>query len=140
MCKALGQTSYTHQYLRKGKKQCDMKSMNLLIEPAEVAAIFHVLYLQRGSSFLIVPLLSVCFPEKVHVCLPECLYLFFLSCVWGLRITVLSTLAEFLLAAGMPGTLCKLGRAQRPHLTYPLMCLRVSDGGSEKECLYITEK
>lgn len=34
----------------------------------------------------------------------------------------------------MPGTLSKLGRAQRPHLTYPLMYLGVSDGGSEKEC------
>lgn len=82
------------------------------------------------------PLLKSSISVFLSVCLP------FLLRVWGLRITVLSTLAEFLLAVGMPGTLGELGRAQRPHLTYPLMCLRVSDGGREREreCVYIREK
>lgn len=74
MYKALGQISYTHENLCEGKKktQCDKKNMNMLIEPAEVAA----MYLGSGSSLSIVPLLSVCCPEKLCVCLLECLHPF----------------------------------------------------------------
>lgn len=48
--------------------------------------------------------------------------LFPLLCVQGLSVAVLSALAEFRLAAGMPGMLGKLGTGQEPDLTFSLMC------------------
>lgn len=75
--------------------------------------------LRTGS--LIVPFLLNASPKKnTHVC------------VQGLRITVLSVLAEFQLAFGMPGTLRKLGRAQQSDLTFLFML--ESDEGSEGVC------
>ena len=110
----------------------------MLIETPRVAAIFYVAsakwllsHLSSRSAGnlriagLIVSFLWAASPLKNSS---------FPSCFQSLRIMVLSVLAEFRLAVGMPGTHRKVGKAQQLHLTSPLMCCE-SEWWRERKCV-----